>query len=49
MLSRQQMIQLHQRGNCCVSYHASEGFGLSIAEAMLAGNPVIATKLWRLN
>jgi glycosyltransferase involved in cell wall biosynthesis len=30
--------------DCYVSLHRSEGFGLTIAEAMLLGKPVIATR-----
>ena len=30
--------------DCYVSLHRSEGFGLTVAEAMLLGKPVIATR-----
>jgi glycosyltransferase involved in cell wall biosynthesis len=32
------------RSDCVVSLHRSEGFGLGLAEAMLLGKPVIATR-----
>lgn len=34
---------LFDSADCFVSLHRSEGFGLNIAEAMMAGRPVIAT------
>jgi glycosyltransferase involved in cell wall biosynthesis len=43
LLSRGQIHNLHRRGNCCLSYHCDEGFGITAAEALMAGNPVIAT------
>jgi glycosyltransferase involved in cell wall biosynthesis len=43
LLSRGQIQSLHREGNCYVSLHRCEGFGIPIAEAMLAGNPTIAT------
>jgi protein-tyrosine phosphatase len=43
LLSREQIFQLHQRGDCCLSFHSSEGFGLTPAEAMFMGKPVVAT------
>jgi glycosyltransferase involved in cell wall biosynthesis len=42
-LSRPQINLLHKTCNCLVSSHCSEGFGVTLAEAMVAGNPVIAT------
>lgn len=42
-LSRQDLIQLESACDCFVSLHRSEGFGLSIAECMYLGKPVIAT------
>jgi glycosyltransferase involved in cell wall biosynthesis len=38
------MAALMQAADCYVSLHRSEGFGLTIAEAMLRGKPVIATE-----
>jgi glycosyltransferase involved in cell wall biosynthesis len=35
---------LHKRGDCFVLPHRAEGFGIPHAEAMAAGNPVIATR-----
>jgi len=43
ILSDEQMKALHLNFDCCVSLHRSEGFGLPMMEAGLAGNPVIAT------
>ena len=42
-ISDDQVAALHLRSDCCVSVHASEGWGLVPFEAGLAGNPVIAT------
>lgn len=42
-LSRLELESLFHRCDCYISLHRSEGFGLTIAEAMLAGKPVIAT------
>jgi glycosyltransferase involved in cell wall biosynthesis len=42
-LSRDEMASLIARSDVYVSLHRSEGFGLGIAEAMLAGRPAIAT------
>lgn len=39
----EQKNALTARCDCYVSLHRSEGFGLSLAEAMLLGKPVIAT------
>jgi len=42
-LSVEQMIALRELTDVYLSLHRSEGFGLNIAENMLAGNLVIAT------
>jgi glycosyltransferase involved in cell wall biosynthesis len=42
-LSAEKMRGLFETCDCYVSLHRSEGFGLTIAEAMLAGRPVVAT------
>jgi len=42
-LDRAVLNGLTQRCDCYVSLHRSEGFGLTIAEAMYLGKPVIAT------
>jgi len=43
LLNRDQMASLHTECDCYISLLRSEGFGVPIAEAMLAGNPAIAT------
>ena len=42
-LSRAEIYELESACDCFVSLHRSEGFGLSLAEAMYLGKPVIAT------
>jgi hypothetical protein len=42
-LDRPHLTALFQRADAYVSLHRSEGFGLTIAEAMRMGKPVIAT------
>ncbi len=41
--NREQINGLLQNLDCYVSLHRSEGFGLTLAESMLLGKPVIAT------
>jgi cyclopropane fatty-acyl-phospholipid synthase-like methyltransferase len=43
VLTRQEMNTLTSISDCFVSLHRSEGFGISIAEAMLLEKPVIVT------
>jgi glycosyltransferase involved in cell wall biosynthesis len=43
LLSREECCGLLNACDCYVSLHRSEGFGLTMAEAMLLGKPVIAT------
>jgi len=43
MLSEDEMLSLHRRGDCYVSLDRGEGFGLSTAYAGCAGNPVVST------
>jgi glycosyltransferase involved in cell wall biosynthesis len=43
ILTKPQIHAIHKSCDCCLSFHRSEGFGLVPAEAMMAGNPVIAT------
>jgi len=43
MLSREQILGLHKRGDCYVSLDRGEGFGLSPAEGGVIGNPIIVT------
>jgi glycosyltransferase involved in cell wall biosynthesis len=42
-LPREKNLALFAASDCYVSLHRSEGFGLTIAEAMALGRPVIAT------
>lgn len=43
LLSSAQINALHAEGDCYISLHRCEGFGIPLADAMLAGNPVITT------
>jgi glycosyltransferase involved in cell wall biosynthesis len=43
LMTRDQMIALHRQCDCYVSLNRCEGWGIPLTEAMLAGNPVIAT------
>lgn len=43
-LDHAQNVSLYEACNCYVSLHRSEGLGLTIAEAMSHGKPVIATE-----
>lgn len=43
VISREEVNALYVACDCYVSLHRSEGFGLTIAEAMAASKPVIAT------
>ena len=43
ILSKTQMLGLHIYGDCYVSLHRGEGFGLPIFESGLYGNPTIST------
>ena len=42
-MSRADVLRLYGRAHCYLSLHRSEGFGYTMAEAMLAGVPVVAT------
>jgi glycosyltransferase involved in cell wall biosynthesis len=43
VLSREAKQRLIQAADCYISLHRSEGFGLTMAEAMMCGKPVIGT------
>lgn len=43
MLTREEVLGLHARGDCFVSLDRGEGFGLSGFEAGTCGNPIIVT------
>jgi len=43
VIGREEVNALFRACDCYVSLHRSEGFGLTIAEAMVASKPVIAT------
>jgi glycosyltransferase involved in cell wall biosynthesis len=42
-MSRAELAALQAACDCFVSLHRAEGFGMALAESMLAGRPVIAT------
>src|SRR5207245_2460266 len=42
-LTVQELHDLYEGSTCYVSLHRSEGFGLTVAEAMARGMPVIST------
>ena len=44
VFSMEETYALMKAADCYVSLHRSEGFGLTMAEAMLLGKPVIATR-----
>lgn len=43
MLSREDMMRLHMTGDCFVSAHRGEGWGIPQVESLLVGNPIIST------
>lgn len=43
VLTRDEIIAVYSLCDCYISLHRSEGFGLTLAEAMLAGKPTIGT------
>lgn len=43
LMDRQQIMRLHKTGDCYVSAHRGEGWGVPQVEAMLAGRAVIST------
>lgn len=43
LMDRKQVMRFHKTGECFVSAHRGEGWGLPQVEAMLAGNPIIST------
>lgn len=43
LMDRQQVERLHMTGDCFVSAHRGEGWGVPQVEAMLAGKPIIST------
>ena len=43
LMDRKQIMRLHKTGDCFVSAHRGEGWGIPQVEAMLAGNPIIST------
>ena len=44
MMSRQEILSLHQAGDCLVMPHKSEGWSCTHTEAMAMGKPAIGTK-----
>lgn len=45
MLTRTDIMRLHITGDCFVSAHRGEGWGIPQVEAMSIGNPIISTNL----
>lgn len=43
LMDRKHVMRLHSTGDCFVTAHRGEGWGIPIVEAMLHGNPVITT------
>ena len=43
MLTNDEILSLHKRGDCYVTLDRGEGFGLSTATAAACGNPIIST------
>lgn len=43
LLTSEEIVGIHEYADCFVLPHRCEGFGIPIAEAMLAGNPTIST------
>jgi len=43
LMDRRHIMRLHKTGDCYVSPHRGEGWGIPAVESMLAGNPVITT------
>lgn len=45
MLSKEDIMRIHITGDCFVSAHRGEGWGIPQVEAMSVGNPIISTNL----
>lgn len=45
LMDRHQIYRFHQTGDCFVSAHRGEGWGVPQMEAMLMGKPIISTNL----
>lgn len=49
LMDRQQIMRLHVTGDCYVTPHRGEGWGVPIVEALLDGKPVITTAYGGVN
>ena len=45
LMSKADILRLHQTGDCFVSAHRGEGWGIPQVEAAIVGNPIISTNL----
>lgn len=45
LMTRNQIYRFHKTGNCFISLHRGEGWGIPQMEAMLMGNPIISTNV----
>lgn len=45
LMDRRHIYRLHKTGDCFISTHRGEGWGIPQMEAMLMGNPIISTNI----
>ena len=49
LMDRRHIMRVHKTGDCYVSPHRGEGWGIPVVEAMLAGHPAIVTEYAGVN